>query len=693
MSKSHPRVFPWLLALLAAPALFAQEPMAISGPELEVNLYSDRPVVSSYLHKPTGSRFEGAGRDGVLALNGRAVPWSEWKIATQRQPGAVVYAMSLPTEGVSFDYAFAVEGNALEIELRNIRDSGGKLKMIEWKGLPLLLNSDPAYKYWRVITSTPDPGGKMWMGEASGEIGTSAPEGAAVPVIYGTQYRSDRLCVFAHSNYPLFPFTHQVLEGKRYAVSVNTYQYRVRQRTMPPLRVQVVFLGDLNGDGVADVSDYRLWLNRRLPAPDPMYRTSMFYKILIEENTAGILTNFGQAGDIIRAIHNVTDGLSQIVYLVNWHDDVQNGGPPYTGPMRPKINSRAGGDSALRDLVKTAEANNALLSYHVIVDDGPLKDRAGWEKLMCEHGVSHTLDAETGHVYEALESMMGVIPVEKTIHIDNVRITNCGKVTDPDGIRPLEELEAGFKPVVDWLRAKGITMTTEGVNGIPLDPTYLFAGLWHYDPPIGAFQLFHGKLFGGGYGDHYGPPVLLDLALGSSIHQDFTYRAWKNPLLNGIERDASGVRPEWVTVSFERDWDEMVRRIYLGSLLYQFYLEREMTKFDGDRDGFTARYGKDVQVKYRRPDTLRVTWGDVVVADGGDRFIPRGNAIYAYSEHGSERTWMLPPAFRGKLVQVFTLSKNGHGPAPEFRLERDRVWLKLAPKTPVKLILNNLDQR
>jgi hypothetical protein len=185
---------------------------------------------------------------------------------------------------------------------------------------------------------------------------------------------------------------------------------------------------------------------------------------------------------------------------------------------------------------------------------------------------------------------------------------------------------------------------------------------------------------GGGWGDHYGPPTVLDLALGSSIHQDFTYRPWKNPYPKEIHA-------EWLTVSFERDWNEMVRRIYLGSLLYQFYLEREMTKFDGGRDGFTARYGKDVLVEYRKPDTLRVTWGDVVVAEGGDRFIPRGNSIYAYSQHGSERTWMLPPAFRGKPVQVFTLGKNGGGPAPEYRLGNDGIRLRLEPRVPVKIAI------
>jgi len=678
MSKFHPRFFPLWLALLAAPALCAQETLTISGPELEVNLYSDRPAVSSYLHKASGSRFEGAGGDGVLAINGKAVPWSEWKIATQRQPGAVVYGMSLPAEGVSFDCAFAVQGNVLEIELRNIRDQSGKLKTVEWKHLPLLVNSDPEYKYWRVITSSPDVGGKMWMGEASGEIGTSAPEGAAVPVIYGTQCRSDRLCVFAHSNYPLFPFTHQVLEGKRYAVSVNTYQYRVRQRTMPPLRVQVVFLSDLNGDGVADVSDYRLWVNRHLPDGDPLYATHIWYKIFLDYRDAGVKTTFRQAGEIVQAIHNITDGLPQMVYLVGW----QEGGHDAQYPAMDSVNQRVGGAVALRELCEVSKSKyNALISYHTNIDDAYPGNKDYDPKILANpHAICHTLDTESGQIFRRLEAMMRTVPVEKTLHFDNMRITNCVPGGCPEGIGILEELVCGLRPVTDWLRAKGITVTTEGQNGAPIDLTQLVAGLWHYDPTLGSWQIFHRKLFGGGYGNHAGPPAPLDLALGSSIHQDFTYQPWKNPYPKEINA-------EWMTVSFERDWEEMVRRIYLGSLLYQFYLEREMTKFDGDRDGFTARYGKDVQVEYRQPDSLRVTWGEVVVAEGGDRFIPRGDAIYAYSEHGSERTWMLPPAFRGKLVQVFTLSKNGRGPAPEYHLGNDGIRLRLNPGVPVKIAI------
>jgi hypothetical protein len=671
------------LALVISVVSPAQEPIVVSNEALRVTLDASKPVVRGYEQKAAAVRFEWKDRDGMLLINGEPVAWDRWKIAVERTPTSAVYRMALEPEQIAFECAFTLISGGLTMELRAVRDPLGKLRTIGWKDLPLLVTSGGEYEYWRFVVGSQ---------EVAGQVANAKIESEPQPVIYGTVWRRDMVCIALHSNYPLFPFTHQVLEGQRYAISINTYQYRVRRQTMPPLHVEVVFLGDLNGDGVADVSDYRLWVNRRLPDGDPLYATHIWYKIFLDHRDSGVKTTFRQAGEIVQAIHNVTDGLPQMVYLVGW----QEGGHDAQYPAMDSVNQRVGGAPALRELCEVSKSKyNALISYHTNIDLAFPGNKDYDRKIMTNdgHAICHTLDTESGQIFRRLEAMMRTVPVEKTLHFDCLNVTECVPGGCPEGIGVLEELVCGLRPVMEWLRAKGITVTAEGTFGAPIDLTLLLAGLWHYDAPAGSWQIFHRKLFGGGYGDHFGPPVLRDLALGSSIHQDFTYRAWKNPLLNGIERDASGVRPEWVTVSFERDWDEMVRRIYLGSLLYQFYLEREMTKFDGDRDGFTARYGKDVQVKYRRPDTLRVTWGDVVVADGGDRFIPRGNAIYAYSEHGSERTWMLPPAFRGKLVQVFTLSKNGHGPAPEFRLERDRVWLKLAPKTPVKLILNNLDQR
>jgi hypothetical protein len=180
-----------------------------------------------------------------------------------------------------------------------------------------------------------------------------------------------------------------------------------------------------------------------------------------------------------------------------------------------------------------------------------------------------------------------------------------------------------------------------------------------------------------------------DCATVGAIHQDFSYEpldrqsaseeTWKKDFswFNG---------PRGLTVAYKTEWPEIVDRIYRGALLYQFFLEREMTNVQGIPGGFRIEYGHREGVAELANNRLKVTMGDVLVADDDDRFIPRGDAIYCYSAGGSERDWTLPEKFRGKPLEVFTLSKTGRGPAPQFSVEANRVHLKLAPRTPVKII-------
>ena len=88
---------------------------------------------------------------------------------------------------------------------------------------------------------------------------------------------------------------------------------------------------------------------------------------------------------------------------------------------------------------------------------------------------------------------------------------------------------------------------------------------------------------------------------------------------------------------------------------------------------------------------VSVTWKSVVVAQDDDRFIPRGNALYCYSLNGTDRAWTLPPAFCDRNLEVFTLSRKGRGPAPAYRVAGDRIEMKLAPRTPVKIVADDTE--
>lgn len=659
-------------------------PLELAGEVLKVAMDSRRPVVLGYEHRPSGSKFPGTDGRGVLMINGNRVRWQRWQIDVRKGEKEVVYAMSLPAEQLAFDCAFSLKGNTLAMELRNIADPRQNLKTIQWQDLPLVAIGDPEYHFWRLTTSGPDQGGKMWMGDQAGQLRTSGPHGPQ-PAVYGCLYRPEKLCVFVYSNYPLFPQTHQITAERKYAIALSTYQYRVRNKTMPPLRAEVVFLGDINHDGRADLSDYCLWVNRRLPEIDPIYHTHLWYKIFCDLPACGVRTTFKQSEEMIRAIHNVTDGLPQIVYLVGWQ---------YTGhdtgyPAMDKVNERIGGAEGLRELARAAKQHNTILSYHSNIDDC-YPENPGYDKRFCtRNGICHTLDAETGSIFRRLEAMMKVAPVERTLHFDNLRITNTVPLGCPDGIGVLEELVCGMVPIMDWLRERGITVTTEGQNGAPIDLTQILAGVWHWDTSLTTCQLWHRKLVGGGTGSRVSGPSRADCATVGSIHQDFSYdpldrqsvseETWKKEFswFNG---------PRGLTVAYKTEWPEIVDRIYRGVLLYQFFLEREMTNVQGIPGGSRIEYGNREVVAELANNRLKVTMGDVLVADDDDRFMPRGDAIYCYSAGGSERDWTLPEKFRGKPLEVFTLSKTGRGPAPEFRVEANRVHLKLAPRAPVKII-------
>ena len=59
--------------------------------------------------------------------------------------------------------------------------------------------------------------------------------------------------------------------------------------------------------------------------------------------------------------------------------------------------------------------------------------------------------------------MMREVPLEGAIHIDAFRNMNWS--WEPDGfIGPIEELECGVKPIVQWLKDRGIDVTTESCD-------------------------------------------------------------------------------------------------------------------------------------------------------------------------------------------------------------------------------------
>ncbi len=686
-------------------------PVILESPDLQVALDPNLPLVRGYRHLPTGRSF-GGSRGGTLRVNGAELRMSDLEIAPRAVPGGRRYRVVVPEQQIGFELEFSLAGNTLSLSMPSIEDDRAPLASLEWVDSPLLVCDDPTFSFFRLFTTEPDieAMGKMWLRDAEGAVRDAPDEPEPVPLIYGAIYQPESVCAFLHSNYPLFPVAHRAAAG-RYEIHLGEYRHRVRDRVVAPLQAEIVFLGDLNQDGRVDASDYRLWVNRRLPDGDPLYRTSLWYKILCDMSgfcpEAGCVSTIEEAERIIRSIDRVTDGLPQVTFLVNWNGQQ----PEAQYPTLDLYNHNIGTPDELRALAATCKELGGLLSYHANIDDAHRTSRDFDEALIGRRyragstvfdeggdhfddsimaGICHTRDVESGAIFRRLEAMMRVIPVEGTIHLDNLRLTNCDPETDPDGVGVTEELVCGLLPIVEWLRDRGISVSGEGYNGLPVDPTMLNSAFWHHDPTDRSRQIYHRKVMGGGRGDHYGGATTMDFGICKSIHQDITY----HPIsVASIGEEAFLRRFPWmhamtrVTLSFQDNWDQIVDRIYRGSLLNLFYLEREMLSWDEQGGGVRIRFsgGVEAAVCIAGPEQLRVTWGDVVVADGDDRFVPLGDAVYCYSLRGGRRDWTLPERLRGRKLQLYSLSRDGRGPAPEHAVDGQRLTMTLPAGVPVKV--------
>jgi hypothetical protein len=672
--------------------------LMISNEYLEVTLSPDKPIIRSYLYKPTNSKFDGADETGTIVLNGESIPWSQWKTQVQEikvpvwQGTWYTYQMSMPGKSFRFDLCFMLVDQRMIFQLKNIQDPKAEIVSVAWKNLPLLTCANKKFEYWRFRAGDPDQasGGKMWTFDEQGILESAKP--VIAPSIHGVIFNPDEIAVFGFGNYPLFPYLHSVTPEKNYQIGPNTYQYRVRSLIQQPLQFEVVFLQDINKDNRSDYADYALWVNRRIPDLDQFYFETLWYKVFLAIPDFGIVTTLKQTEEIVTAIENVTGGIPQAPHLVGW----QYKGHDTFYPSYGDINTDIGGAYGISQLGQYCKKHNALLTFHSNIDDA-YRNSLHWDDKfifsnMTEFGingsVSHCLDVESGQAYKRFDDMFKFVKLQKTLQIDNTRV---GVNIPEKGIGLHEELITGLMPVAEYFRNKGVSLTTEGQNGLPFDLTKVFAGMWHSDFSQRALPIWHRKLVGGGWGSHFGHLTRLDYALGSSIHQDISYKTlnketidpvvWKN---NGMDKWCP---PAGLTMSFQKDWDLIVQVIYEGTFLYHYYLEREMTNYQHIPGGLTMEYNFGEVVMTIVNNELTVKAGETVIAHNEERFIPRGDAIFAYSREGGSFNYVLPEEFVGKKLKAFALSNEGKTPFTGFSVEGKNIKIKLGATVPVKILI------
>ncbi|MFC1587586.1 endo-alpha-N-acetylgalactosaminidase family protein [Planctomycetota bacterium] len=647
---------------------------------LRVEFDVGSPIVLAYEHKKSSTKISGAYRHGCLAINGQRFPWSKWQVNARLNETKqdLCYELFLDDLQLGMEFGYHLENDGLVFEIKKISEGATALHSIEWHELPLV-RSGGDFRYWREEWSQQPWDSKYGRGlyrrrQGGGRIKYALPEESSQDGMHACCY-DGAICFFVGSNYPSFPLRTQLRESARFpgrcaafTVSPGRYQYRIRDRRAELLRMKVVFLEDINNDGCADECDYKLWLNRGFPEPNPLYRDRIWYKIFCAR-PGEVVTTFSQALEIIEAVHNITGGIGQIVYLVGWQYDGHDTGYPSLEKINPGLGSR----EELLDLWGRAKQEfNCIVSYHINVDDA-YREHPSWDdSIICRdvdggimpwevfnnktaYHICHTKDVESGKIFSRLKAMLDLVPVAQTIHLDAFRCTNCS--WEKDGfIGVMEELECGVKPIIKYFNDRGIDVSTESVDMLGIEPAGLFSGIWHMWLP----QIYHGKILGGGRGrgsESWG--------VGGSFNSDINYP------------------------SFRRDWRYYVDQIYLGAMLYRYYLQKEMTIYreDPDKKRIFIKFDDDCNVDIDSSnEQLKVTHGDTVVAEGSDRFLPFADAIYAYSESGGERTWQLPAAWQDVALEAHNLSADGRHTSVALGINGGDVTLTMTAQTPVKIV-------
>ena len=140
-------------------------------------------------------------------------------------------------------------------------------------------------------------------------------------------------------------------------------------------------------------------------------------------------------------------------------------------------------------------------------------------------------------------------------------------------------------------------------------------------------------------------------------------------------------------------WGAFVTRLMEHNFQYLYMMERKPLSCVNDDRVHQVTFSGDLVSTYDRKTghyTL-VENGDLIIADGGDRFIPQvgaGCKIFAYSREGKSRTWKLPPSWAGiASVDRYLLSPDA---APEkvdtLAVKDGSVTLEMAAAAPYLLV-------
>lgn len=425
------------------------------------------------------------------------------------------------------------------------------------------------------------------------------------------------------------------------------------------------------------------------------YSQTLTYKVLNARKPDRVFNTFEQTLDLIRAVHRMTGGLKQIVYLAGWQYDGHDSKYPawFEGNPRLKRSDDRDAMASLRWLMSAAKEYNALVSLHINMDDaypnsplwdeylakdlivrkpdGSLREAGVWDGEM-SYNVCKAREWEAGLGQRRIDQLLELLPVREagSVHIDAFR--------PADGMAHAGvTYEQEFKTVLDIIghfRKNGIDVTTEFLAGHELIGQHPM--VYHYNASEQT-RLAHpaSVICGGGSAWNMRRKNLRDKVAWSG--------AFLVPEAGCLYEEAWGQSVD-LDLKDNSDLPRFADDFYLRTVPWHFLNRHRPLALQQTNETYSVEFSDGVRSEVRVADRyLTIHQDDRILVRGTDLFYPavwQGDAWIAFSKSGGDFRWAKPATWgSARQLKVKPLWPSGDNASRSLVVDGSQLTLRLVP--------------